>query len=147
MKRIRKIGLSFFIMVHFTGCEKFITVAPPITQLVTSSVFESDQTALAAMNGLYSYMESTEGFASGGTGSVGFLAGLSADELTNYGTDQYQIQFYQNALTSNNVELNGFLWQAPYQCIYQANSILEGLTASTQVSAPLKQELMGEAKF
>ncbi len=139
--------MSFFILVHFTGCEKFISVPPPITQLVSGSVFENDQTALAAVNGLYSYMESTEGFASGGTGSVGFLAGLSADELTNYGTDQYQIQFFQNALTSNNVELDGFLWQAPYQCIYQANSILEGLAVSANVSTTLKAELIGEAKF
>ncbi len=147
METMRKISIFLFILIWLTGCEKFVTVAPPITQLVSSTVFESDQTALSAMNGLYSYMESTEGFADGGTGSVGFLAGLSTDELTNYGTDQYQIQFYQNALTSNNVELDGFLWQVPYQCIYQANSILAGLAGSNQVSAPLKNELMGEAKF
>ncbi len=118
-------GLLFILTGVTTGCQKFVTVDPPITQLVTSSVFENDQTAIAAMNGIYSYMESTSGFSNGTYQSVGFLSGLSADELTNYSTSSDHLQFYKNALDKNNITLFS-LWESPYQCIYYANSLLEG---------------------
>jgi hypothetical protein len=129
------------------GCKKFLTVPPPVTQLVTSSVFASDQTAEAAMAGIYSTMESSGGFASGGTGSIGLLSGLSADELTNYSNDPNQVQFFLNQLNKSNSLLFNNLWSLPYQGIYDANAVLEGVAASSQISAPVKQELTGEAKF
>jgi starch-binding outer membrane protein, SusD/RagB family len=139
--------LILMLVYSNNGCKKFVTVDPPITQLVTSSVFENDQTATAAMNGIYSFMESDAGFSNGGNTSIGFLGGLSADELTNYSSFPEPIQFYQNAISKNNTVLYSSLWQQPYQCIYDANAVLEGLAGSTGVSSGIKQELNGEARF
>src|SRR5450755_2021100 len=149
MKKNRLFIILFLgiLITQITGCTKFVTVDPPVTQLVTSSVFENDQTAIAAMNGIYSFMESNAGFSNGGTESVGFFGGLSADELTNYSSSPEQIQFYQNELNSSNSELYSSLWQTPYQCIYDANGIIEGVSKSTNLSSGVKQELLGEAKF
>src|ERR1700688_1516460 len=138
--RIFIIGVLIIQTVLIGSCKKFVTVDPPITQLVTSSVFENDQTALAAMNGLFSFMQSTNGFASGGNGSVGFLAGLSSDELTNYTSNPKTVQFYQNALNRSNDDLYYYLWQLPYQCVYDANGVLEGLAGSKRVSPALKKQ-------
>jgi starch-binding outer membrane protein, SusD/RagB family len=140
-------GIIIISVCLTAGCKKFLTVPPPVTQLVTTSVFASDQTAEAAMAGIYSTMESSGGFASGGTGSIGLLSGLSADELTNYSNDPNQVQFFLNQLNKNNSLLYNNLWSLPYQCIYDANAVLEGVTASSQISAPVKKELPGEAKF
>jgi starch-binding outer membrane protein, SusD/RagB family len=64
MKKNRLFIILFLgiLITQITGCTKFVTVDPPVTQLVTSSVFENDQTAIAAMNGIYSFMESNAGF-------------------------------------------------------------------------------------
>jgi len=139
------IGLLPIALIE--GCQKFITVDPPVTQLVSSSVFESDQTALSAMNGIYGTLQGPDGFANGGTQSVGFLTGLSSDELTNYYTYPDQIQFYQNALNKNNNTLYNAFWVVPYNCIYDANSLLQGISGSTKISSAVKRELTGEAKF
>ena len=149
MKRIR-IYFKIFILIQIIqpfSCKKFVSIDPPITRLVASSVFENDQTAMAAMNGIYSFMESSGGFASGSNKSVGFFSGISSDELTNYTSFPNTIQFYQNQLSKTNTDLYNYLWQIPYQCIYNANSILEGLSGSTQISPMVKQELTGESKF
>jgi hypothetical protein len=148
MKRIRTFFIIFIlIQIIQPSCKKFVSIDPPITRLVTSSVFGSDQTATAAMNGVYSFMQSSSGFASGSNKSVGFFSGLSSDELTNFTTFPNTIQFYQNQLSKANTDLYNYLWQIPYQCIYNANSILEGLSGSTQISPMVKQELTGESKF
>jgi hypothetical protein len=40
-----------------TGCKKFVQVPPPVTQLVTASVFANDATAAAAVTGIYANMD------------------------------------------------------------------------------------------
>jgi len=92
-------------------------------------------------------MVSNFGFASGGTVSVSLLAGLSADEFTNYSATFDQTVFFTNSLDPNNSILSSSLWQTPYQYIYYANAALEGLASSQSISDSMKKELQGEAKF
>jgi hypothetical protein len=73
-------------------------------------------------------------------------AGLSADELTAHTSDPNLGQFYGNNLISSNPNLSGY-WGNAYQYIYGANAILEGLDNNSQISAPVKQQLTGEARF
>jgi hypothetical protein len=149
MKRYKivKAAICFLQIMLIEGCQKFIMVDPPITQLTSGSVFESDQTALAAMNGIYSTLQGPDGFANGGTQSMGFLTGLSSDELTNYYAYPDQIKFYQNALSKNNNTLYNAFWAVPYNSIYDANSLLQGIRGSTKISSSVNRELTGEAKF
>ena len=135
------------VLLSIAGCTKFVAVDTPRTQIVTASVYSNDGTAKAALNGIYSQMVSNFGFASGGTVSVSFLAGLSADEFTNYSATFDQTVFFTNSLDPNNSILSSSLWQTPYQYIYYANAALEGLASSQSISDSMKKELQGEAKF
>ena len=140
---IRLIIFSLFILIFFS-CKRFVEIAPPKTQLVSASLFTNDISATAAISGIYSQMmESLGGFANG---NITLFTGLSSDELVNYSTDNDQIQFYQNSLTSSTGSTS-LLWTQAYQFLNYVNSLLEGLSNTQGVSVPLKQQLIGEAKF
>jgi len=129
------------------SCKKFIEVPPPTSQITNTTVFSDDGSATAAMLGIYSNLMNSSGFASGGPNSVSVLAGLSADELANFSNISSQVEFYSNSLTPANNTVYGFFWGNPYQFIYAANSVLEGLSAESQVTPALKKQLMGESLF
>jgi hypothetical protein len=139
------VALSLSLVFFFSSCKRFVEIDSPITQITSSSVFTSEATATAAVVGIYSRMMQGSGFASGGTNSILVLSGLSSDEFKSYSNPGNQ--FYTNSLLPTNDNVRGFLWNEPYQYIYTANSILEGLGSSYGVSAAGKQELTGEAKF
>lgn len=139
--------IIFMVVLSFTSCRKFVEIGRPKTQIVSANVFSSDATATAAMEGIYSQMITSSGFASGSLESVTRIAGMSADELVNYSPDADNIEFYDNSILPSNGTLYSALWQEPYQYIYQANSIIEGLHASKTVSEKTKTLLTGEAKF
>ncbi len=136
------------ILVVFSqsSCKKFIDVPPPIDKLVGSTVFESNSTAASAINGIYSTMVTTS--VAGGTYGPSVLLGLSSDELSLFSVsalpEPILTQAYVNALTSQNAPK---LWADYYNCIYQSNSALWGLSNSTKLDQTLKQQLIGEAKF
>lgn len=111
------------------------------------SVFSDDATAEAAVVGIYSRMISSSGFASGSTYSITALTGLSSDEFNTYSTDSRRIEFFTNALSASNGAVLTYLWKEPFQYIYTANSILEGLSGSTQITKTTESRLEGEAKF
>jgi hypothetical protein len=142
-----KLGLSVSVVLIWgsLGCNKATDAGLPTTELVSGTVYASNSTAIAALSGIYSRMmqDGGNGFA-GGSGSVTFLTGLSSDELINYSSNAILSQYYQNALIASN---SGAIWNELYQYIYTANTALEGLSASTTVTTPVKQQLMGEAKF
>jgi hypothetical protein len=148
MKRNYKILFALFLSLSiFPSCKKFVTVNPPQSQVVSSTVFNTNATATAAMTGVYGSMMNNSNFGSGGQFGVTFLCGFSADELTYYGSNADQRGFYQNGLVATNSFVNSGLWSPGYSYIYYANSIIEGLSGNTGVSDSLKQELTGEAKF
>jgi hypothetical protein len=140
-----------FIRILFTGiwmlvfgsCEKFVDIGAPNTMLVGSSVFTNDQTATAAMTGIYSNMMGS--YSSLLNEQISLYCGLSADEFIDYSGISDQKQFYQNALTAGN-NLSYGLWENAYSYIYQTNAILEGLKQSTGISIGVQKELEGEAK-
>ncbi|MDN5217340.1 RagB/SusD family nutrient uptake outer membrane protein [Fulvivirgaceae bacterium BMA12] len=136
-----------FIVLLFS-CQEFVDIDPPRTDLIGETVFSSDNTAIAAINGIYSEMIAfNAGLASGGTRSVTYFAGLSADELTYFGSDPEALDFYINSLEPANNSNTIGLWGQAYKIIFNANSVLEGLKNSTQVSEELSLQLEGEAKF
>jgi len=142
--RLKPILLLIALLLF--SCESFVKIDPPRTALVTSTVFESDATASAAMINVY-YQMSLMGFASGGTTSVSFLTAFSSDEELNYNsTSPTMVQFNDNELTSDN-EFVTSLWSDMYKALYQVNAIIEGATQSKTLSPSTKSQLEGEAKF
>lgn len=129
-----------------SSCETFIDVDAPNTQIVRTTVFADDVNANSAVAGIYStMMENSTVFTNGGS-SVTLLSGLSADELEDQSGGTEYAQFSSNELAVNN-SLVYSLWSDLYQTIYNANSVIEGLAASTGVTADTKSRLTGEAKF
>lgn len=128
------------------SCEKFVKNELPIDKIVADKIFTNDEMATSAMRGIYATL-AAGGFASGGANSVTMLSGRSADEFTNYHSDMSRAQFSENNLISVNTFLQGGLWTTPYRIIYAANTMIENLALSDQVSAGTKQQLNAEAKF
>lgn len=138
--------IFFLLLACFVGCKKFITIDPPVNQMVSSTVFERDHTAKAAMSGIYAKMVGSTGFASGNLASIGYLGSLSADDLDLFNIAPVYMQFYNNALVPTNAYSTAF-WSDGYNFIYLANAQLEGLEKSEKVTPALKQQLTGEARF
>lgn len=135
------------LVLCFSSCKKFVQIDPPSTQLVGSTMFSNEATARTALNGIYSQMMSSSGFASGGPECIGLLTGLSSDEFLDFSNGSLQGEFYSNQLSPTNSILYESLWQEPYKYIYEANRVMEGLNASLAISVPLKRQLIGEAKL
>jgi hypothetical protein len=135
-------ALVIFI-VSISGCKKFVEVPPPYTQLVSASVYSTDAMAYSSVTGIYETI--VRNSIGGNTNGLSALLGLSADEFKLFPTTNTTAkQVYSNELLSNS-----FIpfWKDLYNCIYQTNIAIEGLSASSRVTPSLKQQLIGEAKF
>lgn len=147
--KYEKIVLTVLIVnavIMSFSCKKFLEIDPPLENLTTKTVFESDDIATSAVTGIYNRMINGGGYASGGGNSISSICGLSSDEMI---TSQTLVaQFYENRISAeNNTALSNSLWLNPYQNIYTANSILEQLALSTKLSPAVKSQLEGEAHF
>lgn len=132
-------------MISLLACRKYVQVDPPTTNPAGNSVYEGDAKAAAVLTSIYSKMaaSSSPGFAEGKSSLTVYL-GLAADELQAYtASGAIYLYFYQNL---NTAALNTH-WSEFYNYIYIANAAIEGLSASSGVSAGVKNQLIGEAKF
>jgi hypothetical protein len=147
MSKISSIGSMWAVFFLIAGCEEFVSIPGPSTQLSPDKVFADNQTAESALASVYFKMsESIQGYASGGHASVSVLEGIYADELTSYlpATSQ-SYNFYFNNVS----QVNGFvftLWTNCYSVIYESNRVMEGVGASDLASS-VKNRLIGEAIF
>lgn len=135
--------LSFLVMpiIFFqVSCKKFVQINPPVTQLVTASVFNNNYTATSALTNIYQQMYSkAESY------NMSQLTGLLGDELTNYSTNVLFIQAYSNSLLAINT---AGPWSNAYNYIYQANAVIDGLQNNNNaIRQTIKNQLTGEAKF
>lgn len=143
MKTKYKLRLLFIIAIGFTGCEKFIDPGLPNSQLVSGAVFETDQSATAAITGIYaSLIPNTTG--SFLNYQITLYTGLMADELIAPGASNKE--FYQNNLTPELASATS-IWENGYKQIYRTNAVLEGLDKANQLTPALKTQLQGEALF
>ncbi|MCV9926284.1 RagB/SusD family nutrient uptake outer membrane protein [Flavobacterium sp. LS1R49] len=134
--------LSCFI----TGCDNFVDVDLPSSQLTAEDVFEDKATANAAMVDIYTKIREN-GLLTGGPSGISSQLGLYTDELTFYGVSgSGQANFYNNSLLASDTEISE-LWTSSYNQIYSANAIIEGVNASNALQAKDKDQLMGEALF
>lgn len=144
LKSFRYNILGLLIILLYVGCKKFLEIPPPKTDIETSNVFTNSTTANATVLAIYSKTLYDRGLPY----TLSMLTGLASDELKNNAVAVPDIAtFYNNNLNS----LNGFLysdyWSQGYNFIYSANSIIDGVKSSGQLSSELKNQLTGEAKF
>lgn len=137
------IFLAILSVCSFIFSCDYLEIPEPKDQLVQNSVFTSDQSANAAIVGIYSSMSNI-------TSSLSYrlqlMAGLSADELILSFQDDNYNQFFINSIITENA-YNFQVWRDLYQFIYYANSIIEGIDSSQNLSEEVKNGILGEAKF
>lgn len=126
------------------SCKKYVDIEDPKDQLVSSSVFTSDATATSAMVGIYSDMNAFNYQFANVLGN--FTPAMAADEFVYASVLANFDEFKNNALTPGNTYL-GIMWSSPYNFIYRANAVIEGVSASATLTPAVKNQLLGEAKF
>ncbi len=140
----RFIILGFLLFL--SSCDKeFVEVDLPNSLVSGELVFQNDETAIAAATGMYTKLLSNNSFI-GQFNSIAYLGGFSSDELIDYSNTAPNSEFYQNQLNANNSSVLG-IWSSAYNIIYEANAVIEGVTASTTLSPDVKTQLEGEGKF
>src|SRR5882757_9248658 len=118
------LGFITILSLLCSSCKKFVTIAPPITQITAVNVFSNDQTATSAVVGLYSQMMQTN--LSFMNGAMSVYAGLAADEIYNTAPSATNYDpFTNNALVNTNNIVQTNFWKSGYSEIYQANACIE----------------------
>jgi hypothetical protein len=136
--------IRFCIAVcFFTGCKKFIDIAPPDTLVTSDKVFADNQTALSAMKGVYDKVQKNFCIVNGLTTKLG---SLYSNEMVRTSPNSADGVFWSNSLTGNDGTLPG-IWSSTYGRIHHVNEIIENLSKATGVSHEMRIQLTAEAKF
>ncbi len=131
------------LLMLAVSCENLLDVDTPPSSLLKTQIFSNDATAEAAVRGIYSNLMNSRGC----TGfQVAWRAGLSADELNYNYTNPDIKSFEENNLLADNSFISEF-WTHAYATIYRANAVIEGVTASNEISADANEQFIGEALF
>lgn len=152
MKKRQFIIVIYFLIVFTFGCKKFIEVDPPTTKVTEENIFNNAAYSISAMTSIYTdianYNNSVDKKM---INSIFFYTGLSADELVPYlgnSSSNTYLKYYVNRLAGKlNDDEGSQIWSWGYNNIFIVNSILEGVSNSSQLSQPIKDQLLGEAKF
>jgi hypothetical protein len=132
-------------LVLGASCNKFVDVALPNSQISTAAAFADDEKANSSMRGIYASTQNVWG--SGPfSGTLSSCLGISSDELkcVTYSDDNQA--FADNNLTASSGGVNT-IWAGLYNTLYQVNVLLENVATAPGVSAPVKQQLLGEGHF
>ncbi|MET7000695.1 RagB/SusD family nutrient uptake outer membrane protein [Chitinophaga defluvii] len=143
MKTTKHYLLIFTIVTSLISCKKFVEIGPPQNLSIAKSVFQNNETANSAMINIYIRMMEDQG---GNPYRVSVYTGLSGDELKNYSNQIGYRQLYNNVLEPISAITNSY-YSLAYNCIYQANAIIEGCQESSTLSSVVKNTLTGEALF
>jgi starch-binding outer membrane protein, SusD/RagB family len=142
-----KILLLLIIIISIISCKKFVTIDPPVTAISSTTAFSNDAGAIATTTGSYSVLkDDISGGIIGGDHSIGILTAMEGDEFRNYNTAQEYSEFYTNSLLPKSLYPE-VIWKIIYAQIHTTNIVVENLEKSTAVTASVKQQMIGEAKF
>jgi hypothetical protein len=147
-KRRQYLALVFLVLVITAqpSCKKLVDIPPPTQTIAENKVYTTDATAIGVLDGMYATLTNDGfGYPFQGSRSIGLSAGLSADELNVFQTDNPNYAYYRNDLAVTRAGYD--LWAPMYNNVYVCNAAIEGLQKSTTLTAAVKQQLLGEAKF
>ena len=140
-KYITVLGISCVVLL-LSSCEKFVTLASPDGSVDNQDVYNSDATATAGIVNLYSNGGNRDAIL-----NTALLSGMAADVLNFSLAYDWTLQFQNNSIDPNNNSNANMIWYYTYQQIRATNIAIEDLQKTSNVSADLKNQLLGEAKF
>lgn len=134
---------GLLISILNISCEKMIEVETPSNLLVSEQVFESVQTANAALSGLYADLWDNSPLAGD---KSGLILGLYTDDLSYYSQSSNNglMEYYQNTVIDSNPVVSAY-WTNAYQKVYMANAIIEGVEASNTIKGDERSRILAEA--
>lgn len=130
--------------MQLTACESYLDAGNPKDQMPSSLAFSDDKTATASVTGVFTRMNQLNYQFANVLSMI--LPAMSADEFVYAIASAAFDEFKNNAVLPSNQYTNTF-WTQPYSYIAQANFCVEGLEAADGLSADVKSQLIGEAKF
>lgn len=142
---MKRIFLYLLFIVGLTSCDDFLEVGPNKSELDTELVYENDNTAIAALEGIYHQLQES-GFASGNAQSLTFLGNILADDAREYTATVDRFDFYINSLLADN-GTNNIIWSSAYKQLYNTNALLEGIKDNVDLKEATKNRIEGEARF
>lgn len=147
---VYKIGLvcCVFFFTIFSSCKKLVEIDAPGNNLNAANVYSNDETAIAAVTGIYTNISKAESDlrAIRSVPSLKLYAAVSSDELKLFNlNDGLLAPYYQNNLSATSSIT--FIWNITYDHIFTINGAIEGLDASNSLTPLVKRHLLGEAKF
>lgn len=145
--RIMRLAIAIVALpVLLSGCDDFVEVNLPNSQLTGSSVFQDKATATAALMDVYAQFRDYGLFTGKPTG-IAALLGTYTDELLSFQTGTSGTEpFYNNAVNAENLTIQE-AWARCYNQVYALNAVIEGVSASTGIEPQDKSQLLGEALF
>lgn len=142
MKKLIYILMGLLFTV---ACDNLVDVDYPSDQVSSEQVFESVQTANAALSGLYAELRDGSVITGAGYYSAGTLLGSYTDDLDCYTNDQNGVlDIYQNQQQEGNTIVSS-IWCTAYTHIYYANTIISGAGKSEALTEKDKNQIIGEA--
>lgn len=132
---------ALFAAITLSSCEKLIEIDDPINELPSEVIFKSETTAKSALAGAYSSMTSSSAF----NQNITQFNGMSAGEIDFVGSTTFQ-DFMQNTYDPVVTTRINNVWADTYNVIYRFNSIIDGLLNNNAISAPVAQQMIGEAR-
>ncbi|MCR9228668.1 MAG: RagB/SusD family nutrient uptake outer membrane protein [Flavobacteriaceae bacterium] len=143
MKKSSKLLLLILLCPIF-GCEDFVDVDLPDSQLTGEVVFQSASTVEAALANVYAELRD-ESPLRGNTTGMSNLLGHYSDEFDLYNPSLSNVEsFYVNNLLATETTV-GSWWTSSYTQIYAVNRIIEGVNSSGTLLDEDKNRFLGEA--
>ncbi|WP_255373725.1 RagB/SusD family nutrient uptake outer membrane protein [[Flexibacter] sp. ATCC 35103] len=135
--------LAGFLLL-LISCDSFVETDLPKSQLNNEAVFEDYATATAALTDIYSKIRDN-GMLNGN--GIPVQLGSYTDETDSFQSPSSPSEaFYQNRLLPSSPTIQDW-WNVAYNQIYAANSLIEGVQNSKNLSEQNKKQLQGEALF
>lgn len=143
-----------------TGCNKILEIKDPVNSITTNQVFQNDDQAAVALNGLYSYLisggekENASQYPQLGNnlysaGGVTMAAAHLADEMYHPALNGQYLYYAETAarVTLLNPGFSTSLWSSAYKAVFNANALIEGTFASEskEYTIAARNRVMGEA--
>jgi hypothetical protein len=148
MKRYYKATIILsFIMLLGSSCKKFLKEDPKNLVAITN-FYQTENDAVAAVNAVYSYLNSTSTGSTAGVYHSTFwvLAGLASDEMYNeaiFSPDLDQVSKFVHGPINASIQET---WTMHYKAITLANIAIARIPA-IQMDATLRTRLLNEAHF
>lgn len=142
----RFLWISLVLGFVLNSCDSFVEVDQPKSQLTNGTVFKDYATTTAALTEIYSKIRD-KGLLTGNSPGISNSLGNYTDEMNCFGTPKNPtFDFFNNTLLASTPAIAEY-WNATYNQTYATNALIEGVQASTVLTAENKKTVLGQAYF